>query len=199
MPDTINNASKIQFQYPPENLIARIWQELTRATKDRHHNWRTPAVASIGLDGSPQVRTIVLRHANQTLWTLDAYTDSRSPKYQELKKNGRAQVVFWSARLSWQLRVSVIASVHDEGDMVKAAWARMSQSKASKDYLSDQAPGSATVSDNVSEASSPNATNNHYLAVLSFQVISMDWLELGKDMHRRAHIGPNEVVTPLWP
>ena len=86
MVDTNNNGSDIQFQTLPENLTTRIWQELTRATRDRHHNWRTPALATIGLDGCPQVRTVVLRHANQALWTLDAYTDSRSPKYQELKK-----------------------------------------------------------------------------------------------------------------
>ena len=83
--------------------------------------------------------------------------------------------------------------------MVKTAWARMSQSKASKDYLSDQVPGSTTVSNHFSKTFSADAANNHYLAVLSFQVISMDWLELGRDMHRRAHIDASGVVTALVP
>ena len=199
MSDKINNPSDNHSQCPPENLIARVWQELARATKDRHHNWRTPAFASIGLDGNPQVRTIVLRHANQTLWTLEAYTDSRSPKYHELVKHSRAQLVFWSTRIRWQLLVSVNANVHAEGDFVKAAWDRMSQSKSSKDYLSNQVPGSAIISNNLNEVFSSKAPNNHYLAVLSFQVISMDWLELGKDLHRRAQIDPKGIVTPLSP
>lgn len=198
MANTTNDLDK-QSQFPPENLVGRVWQELTRAIKDRHHNWRTPAFASIGLDGNPQVRTIVLRHANQTLWTLDAYTDSRSSKCQELVKCGRAQLVFWSKRLSWQLRVSVNASVHTNGEFVETAWAQMSQSKSSKDYLSNQAPGSVIVSNNIDEAFSENMPINHYLAVLRFEVVSMDWLELGKDVHRRAHIDPSGIVTPLSP
>lgn len=198
MADTTKNALEIQSQFPPENLVARVWQELTRATKDRHHKWKTPAFASVDLDGNPQVRTIVLRHANQTLWTLDAYTDSRSSKCQELA-NGRAQLVFWSDRLRWQLRVSVNARVHTEGDLVETAWARMSQTKSSKDYLSNQAPGSALILNNVNEAFSPKTPINHNLAVLSFQVISMDWVELGKDIHRRAQIDPNGIVTNLTP
>lgn len=193
------SASDIQSQFPPDNLVMRVWQELTRATKDRHHDWRTPALASIGINGDPQVRTIVLRHADPSQWTLQVYTDSRSPKYQEFIKCGLAQLVFWSKRRRWQLRVSINASVHNDGEIVETAWARMRQSKASKDYLSNQAPGSFIATNNGDEAYLPNALNHHYLSVLSFQVISMDWLELGKDSHRRAHIDPNGIVTPLIP
>jgi len=199
MANTIKNASETQSQFPPENLVARVWQELTRATKDRHHKWKTPAFASVDLNGYPQVRTIVLRHANQTLWTLDAYTDSRSSKCEELVKCSRAQLVFWSDRLSWQLRVSVNARVHTKGDLVDTAWAHMSQSKSSKDYLSNQAPGSAIISNNINEVCASKTSINHNLAVLSFEVISMDWLALGKDAHRRAQIDRNGIVTNLTP
>lgn len=199
MDKTIKSTSELQSQLPPENLVTRVWQELIRATKDRHHHWRTPALASIGLNGHPHVRTIVLRYANQSLYTLQAYTDSRSSKCQELIKYNAAQLVFWSPRLRWQLRVSVIASVHTEGEIVECAWSRMSQSKSSKVYLSNQAPGTAILSHELSEMLSPNAPNNHYLAVINFQVMSMDWLELGKEIHRRAQIDPDGSVTPLIP
>ena len=132
---------------PPENLVSRVWQELSRASNDRHHAWRRPAFATLGVNGFPQVRTIVLRHADQTRSTLRAYTDSRSPKCQEILKCNQAQLVFWSERLRWQLRVSVRASVYHEGEVVEKAWASVSQSHASKDYLAKQAPGSAIVSD----------------------------------------------------
>jgi pyridoxamine 5'-phosphate oxidase len=199
MLEKMNNTPNIQAQYPPYNLVTRVWQELARATKDRHHHWKTPILASIGLDGYPQARTIVLRHADQAQWILDAYTDLRSPKCHELVKDNRAHLVFWSAKLRWQLRVSVNTSVHLDGEYVRVAWARMSRSKSSKDYLRDEAPGSAISSNNVDGSSSVSAPNNHYLAVLRFQVISMDWLELGRDIHRRTHIDSNGVVTTLTP
>ena len=44
----------------------RIWTELQRATVDRHHEWRTPVLATSGLDGLPQARTVVLRAADAT-------------------------------------------------------------------------------------------------------------------------------------
>lgn len=148
---------------------------------------------------NPKVRTIVLREANQMLWTLAVYSDSRSPKCQELLKHGRAQLVFWSPKLSWQLRVSVNAKVYGEGNVVETAWARMSQSKSSRDYLSNQAPGSDIIQDNSKDVFSSHAADNHYLVVLSLQVISMDWVELGRELHRRARIDPDGSVKPLWP
>lgn len=195
----MNNTFENQSQPLPENLVARVWQELIRATKDKRHAWKRPAFASIGLDGNPQVRTIVLRHANQSLSTLDAYTDLRSPKCQEISKCNRAQLAFWSERLSWQLRVSVDASIHRHGDLVDSAWASVSQSKSSKDYLGNQAPGSLMSLNKIDDEFHSEGTPNHHLAVLSFKVISMDWLELGKDLHRRAQINLDGTVTALNP
>lgn len=193
------NTFENQSQLPPENLVARVWQELIRATKDRHHAWKRPAFASIGLDGNPQVRTIVLRHANQNLSTLYAYTDLRSPKCQEIFNCNRAQLVFWSERLRWQLRVSVEASIHSHGDLVDKAWASVSQSKSSRDYLGDQAPGTVMKSNNINNEFSSKAAVNHHLAVLSFKVISMDWLELRKESHCRAQINSDGSITALTP
>lgn len=189
----------VTVSLPPDNLVTRVWQELIRATKDRHHHWKTPALATMASDGSPQVRTIVLRQANQDDCTLDAFTDLRSAKCEELSHCHQAQLVFWSDRLRWQLRVSVNASVHREGDLVEQAWARVRQSKASKDYLSVQAPGSEIKSSLIAEACSRNSSNHHHLGVLRFHVTSMDWLALGSEAHCRAHIDPNGMVTPLTP
>lgn len=195
----MNNTFENQSQHLPENLVAIVWQELIRATKDRHHAWKRPAFATIGLDGNPQVRTIVLRHANQSLSTLYAYTDLRSPKCEEISKCNRAQLAFWSERLRWQLRVSLDASIHRHGDLVDSAWASVSQSKSSKDYLGNQSPGTLMSSNKFNDEFLSEATPNHHLAVLSFKVTSMDWLELGKDLHRRAQINSVGIVTALNP
>lgn len=189
----------VTVSLPPDNLVTRVWQELIRATKDRHHHWKTPALATMASDGSPQVRTIVLRQANQDDCTLDAFTDLRSAKCEELSHCHQAQLVFWSDRLRWQLRVSVNATVYRKGDLVEQAWARVGQSKASKDYLSVQAPRSEIKSSLIAEACSRNSPNHHHLGVLRFHVTSMDWLALGSEAHCRAHINPNGTVTPLTP
>ncbi len=163
-------------------LVRRVWTELQRATVDRHHEWRTPVLATVDQQGVPQARTVVLRGADAHALQLVFFTDSRSLKVAELQANPAAALVFWSRRLQWQLRVGVRAAVQTEGPRVEAAWARVGQSAAAGDYLSAQAPGS------VVDAATTLGTAQHHFAVVTAQVEHWDWLELSRDGHRRARV-----------
>lgn len=187
-------------EIPPDHLVARLWQELTRAPHDRHHEWRTPVLATQGIDQSgPQARTVVLRHADAPLWKLSVYTDARSPKCSELVAQPLAQLTFWSKRLNWQLRVSALATVEFEGEQVNAAWERVRQSRACADYLSALPPGHVQSSIKASEENTADSLRVHHLAILNFKVSSMDWLALSKDGHRRARLTPAGVLEWLVP
>ena len=171
-----------------DDLHHRLWMELQRATNDRHHDWRTPVLASTGLDGFPQARTVVLRSAERAQAKLTFFTDSRSPKMAELQTQARASLVFWSKRLGWQLRVSVLATVITEGPAVEAAWQRVSQSPAAGDYLSAAPPGAPCAPEEV------GVCPQHNLCIVSAQVLSMDWLALAKEGHRRARVSADSVA-----
>ncbi|MFM8574434.1 MAG: pyridoxamine 5'-phosphate oxidase family protein [Limnohabitans sp.] len=192
-----------------ERLAARLWQELTRAPHDRHHDWRTPVLATQGLPSNgPQVRTVVLRQADAASWTLRVYTDARSPKCAELAAQPLAQLGFWSKRLNWQLRVSARVASVVEGESVQAAWEKMRASRAAADYLSPWPPGhiqsarecgesgECGKSDGAPPAGSPQL---HHLAILNFQVLALDWLALGQDGHRRARLTPAGALERLVP
>lgn len=163
-----------------------IGQELQRATTDRHHEWRTPVLATVGLDQLPQARTVVLRQADAVLSQLHIFTDSRSPKVAELTASPHAMLVFWSARLNWQLRVRALVTVQHTGPEVEAAWSRVSQSAAAGDYLSAHAPGDALLTTASVDTDDANLPRPHHLAILTFQVQEIDWLELARSGHRRA-------------
>ena len=171
------------------DLKRRVWQELQRATQDRHHEWRTPLLTSTGLEGALQARTLVLRHVDTVAWQLTFYTDSRSNKVLELQKNAQAAVVFWSKRLGWQIRLQASVTVHTEGPEVDAAWCRIYQSPSAGDYLSLATPGSPLHL----QADSPEQSKRHHLALLSAQVTSLDWLELAQTGHRRAQMTPTTL------
>ena len=164
----------------PAELPARIWQELQRATVDRHHEWRTPVLASVDADGLPQARTVVLRRAEADTRTLTCFTDARSPKCAELQARPQAALVFWSQRLGWQLRITARAEVDTDGPAVQAAWERVRQSAAASDYLMPRAPGAP-----LDGAASASASDQHHLAIVRLQVSGIDWLELHRDGHRR--------------
>ncbi len=162
-----------------ESLRAKIWQELQRAVGERDHEWRTPVLAGVDADGLPQARTVVLRQADPLPSTLQVYTDSRSPKVTELLRHRGAVLVFWSRRLSWQLRARVTVQVQTDGERVEAAWERVSRTAAAADYLAPAAPGS------VFALTGPGDHASHHLAVLLARVESFDWLELAREGHRR--------------
>jgi hypothetical protein len=188
------------LEIPPDQLPTRLWQELTRAPHDRHHDWRTPILATQGIDQSgPQARTVVLRHADAPLWTLRVYTDARSAKCSELVAQPLAQLTFWSKRLHWQLRVSALATVDFEGEQVDAAWEHVRQSPARADYLSALPPGHIQTSREPVAEGAKDALRGHHLAILSFKVSSMDWLALGQDGHRRARLTSDGLLAWLVP
>ena len=183
-----------------ENLIKRVWQELCRAPNDRHHDWRNPVLATEGIYCSgPQARVVVLRHADPLLWNLRIFTDARSPKCSELIAQPLAQLTFWSKRLNWQLRASVLATVHKQGVLVETAWDRMKQSQAARDYLSELAPGSVQSAQSEGGHINSELSDIHHLAVLEFQIKSMDWLVLSKDGHQRIRMSPDGSIVRMIP
>lgn len=170
------------------DIRPRIWTELQRAVNDRHHEWRTPVLATVGADGLPQARTVVLRQALVKRSQLQIYTDSRSPKVAEMAATPGVMLTFWSKRLGWQLRVRATTVVQHTGPEVDAIWAKVSQSPAAGDYLSAHAPGELVGDLGVSEAASPRVAPAHHLCIVTAQVQSIDWLELARSGHRRAFV-----------
>lgn len=172
------------FQTPQE-IRQQIWKELGRASKDRHHAWRTPVLATTDDSGTVNARTVVLRDVHAALGHLIVFTDSRSPKVVEICSRQAALFVFWSSRLRWQLRARVNMSVQTSGPEVQAYWQQVSQSAGAKDYMTQTAPGTAW-SDDAERAEPLRQVPN--FSVLTAEVTEIDWLELGRDAHRRARI-----------
>ena len=49
----------------PHEIREQIWRELTRASQDRHHAWRTPVLATVDGDGFANARVVVLRKVDR--------------------------------------------------------------------------------------------------------------------------------------
>ena len=162
-----------------------LWQELTRAPRDKHHDWRTPVLATVDGEGA-DARTVVLREVDATAQTLLFFSDARAGKVAQVQAQPQGMLVMWSARLSWQLRLHVMLRAQTEGLAVASRWARLSLSPAAQDYLAPLAPGSV-LSETAAASRLPNAPlDRGYFAVISAQVVAIDWLELRSTGHRRA-------------
>jgi hypothetical protein len=162
-------------------IEAALWHELARAPLDRHHEWRTPVLATVDGD-APDARTVVLRETDRDARELRFFTDARSPKVRQLAQQPRGVLMMWSTRLSWQLRLRVHLQAETDGLAVASRWARLRQSPAAQDYLSPLAPGTP-LGGSVDVRAAPE--RNHF-ALVTAQLQSIDWLELHGQGHRRA-------------
>jgi pyridoxamine 5'-phosphate oxidase len=170
-------------------LETAIVAQLVRATVDRHHEWRTPTLATVTEDAGElraDARTVVLREAAPGRLTF--FTDARSPKVAQICARPQGTLVFWSRKLSWQLRVACALSVATEGERVRAAFAGIAASASAKDYFGAFAPGEAIASPVATAASGASP----WFALVDATITSMDWLELARDGHRRARFWPGE-------
>ena len=171
-------------------LESTVWQQLSLATRDKTHAWRTPVLATIKGDMA-DARTVVLRGVDPSRRALTIYTDQRAGKVTQLLHKPRGTLVMWSPQLGWQLRCRVRLALEVSGLGVDSTWARLRLTPAAQDYLSPLAPGAPLAGqdvggDSVADAELPARTAHSHFAVIDASVEAVDWLELNAEGHRRA-------------
>jgi hypothetical protein len=168
------------------------WLEVERAAHQREHAFRVMGLAT--LDGNvADLRSVVIREVDAADRTLVFFTDSRSPKVAQMRAQPLATMLTWCPNLGWQLRLRVRLDVETSGLTVSSRWARLKMTPAAHDYLSPLPPGTIT------DRFEPERASREHFAVVSAQVLAIDWLELHADGHRRALFdadGNGQWVTP---
>jgi hypothetical protein len=161
------------------------WSMLERGVKDRKSAFHTPSVATVTADGSPTMRTVVLRGCDTENQSLRFHTDTRSGKIAELALNPLAAMHFYDAGAKIQLRLAVrLATV--SGAAFDDAWAA-TWPMSRECYQVTQSPGSK-IADPYEVAFDAAATQDgeaHFVPVVA-HVLRMEWLYLAARGHRRA-------------
>lgn len=161
---------------------------------DRRYSSHHPVVGTIGKDGLPRQRVMILRALDWDRRTIRFHTDWRTEKVEELASNSAASVLIYEPKSKIQLRLSGKAAVHATGSAVDAAWNEATLF-ARRCYLAETAPGS--MSDNPQsglplwvEGRAPSeeevAPARENFAILLFEFNQIEWLYLANKGHRRA-------------
>ena len=125
-----------------DTALEHLWQTLGRAAHDRRSPWHTPVLASVGLDGAPQARVLVLREVSRELRLLRLHTDARTPKVAEIAADPRVSVLCYDAAARLQLRLGGRARTEVDGPVAERAWADANLF-ARRCYTAPLAPGVA--------------------------------------------------------
>jgi hypothetical protein len=178
---------------------------LGRGSADRRSPLHTPVVSSVGADGAPQARVMVLRKADRATGLLRFHTDARSPKVASLHARPVA-VLGYHPGEAVQLRLTGVAEVVREGPEVDAIWAQSTEF-ARRCYMVEAGPGTplpapgsglpAGVEGRKPEADELVPARANF-AIVKVQVTRLDWLHLAQSGHRRAEFAAADDWRGGW-
>lgn len=173
--------------------------QMTAAVSDRRSGFHTPTVATIGIDGAPSARTVVLRYFDRPSRTLGFHTDVRSRKWLELQRDPRLSLHGYDAGRKLQLRFRCKSVLHRGDAVTEAAWAA-SRAMSRACYAQGLAPG-ALIDSPAAALENPRTDVSAYenFAVVRAEFDCMEWLYLAAQGHRRAEFRwADNVLLAQW-
>ncbi len=164
------------FQDDLPATLAEAWRCLRTGAASRRSAFHHPTVATIGRDGFPRARTMILRAADPEARRLRFHTDLRGEKVAELGASPRIAVHAYDPGHKLQVRLTGFGHIHHGDDIAREAWRRFAAHEPG--LLWRCAAARATLSDGgaftLPEPHSPElAAGEANFAVLIVQVMAM--------------------------
>nr|WP_057925917.1 pyridoxamine 5'-phosphate oxidase family protein [Burkholderia ambifaria] len=176
----------------------RLWSCLESGVNAQRSPFTMVQAATLGLDGAPKVRTIVLRQVSRADRLLAFHTDARSEKVAELRRDPRIAIVATDLDALVQIRAEGVASICDDEAQRRAIW-QSSRPHTLLLYRAPLRPGTpiespeeAHVTASASPGTSPIDDGYRNFCVLHVTVTRIDWLDLARSGHRRAVFDLND-------
>ena len=172
-------------------LWTGLWDCLADGVARRDAPARHVTFATVGLDGGPGARTVVLRGADRGDSVVEVHTDLFSAKVAELRRDARAAILIWDGDRQLQMRLSVTVTILS-GDAVAAIWARVPD-PSRQAYGVTPPPGTPIPDALAYDKRADGAT----FAVLRCAIDRVDLVHLGA-AHRRARFDRADGWAGQW-
>ncbi|PFH19695.1 pyridoxamine 5'-phosphate oxidase family protein [Burkholderia sp. JKS000303] len=176
----------------------RLWSCLESGVSVQRSPFTMLQAATLGLDGAPKVRTIVLRQVSRADRLLSFHTDVRSEKVAELRRDPRIAIVANDLDALVQIRTEGTVSICDDDVQRRAIW-QSSRPHTLLLYRAPLRPGTPIElpeEAHIAASRSPGAaiTDDGYrnFCLLHVKLTRIDWLDLARSGHRRAVFDLND-------
>jgi pyridoxamine 5'-phosphate oxidase len=175
---------------------------LQRAVKDRRSPLHTPTIATMGQNGWPRARTVVLRHVDASGRILRFHSDRRGDKIAELTQNPRISLHGYDLQHKFQIRIEGNATIHRDDEVAELAW-HTSQPMSRVCYTVSPPQGRVIASGDAFTLSDDRTDltpgRDAFCAVL-IHFDRLEWLWLAASGHRRARVVWDEtsVARSEW-
>jgi len=171
--------------------ISHIISAQRKESKSNSSIW--VQLATIGLDNTPRVRTVVFRGWSES-YEMEIYTDKRSQKYKELNLNNDVEICWLFSKSKCQFRFRGKSRVDLGKEDNLRHWNKLSEkSKSMWSWPRSGDPFVFEKNKNFSDINNLEPSNNFIL--LKIEIINVDQLVLNDPIHiRRKWILKNEWI-----
>lgn len=181
-------------------VYQQIWELLRKAVLDGDRPFKTVQVATVDTDGRPDVRTVLLRNANQQESIVCFHTDTRSPKTSHLKREPHVAIAGFAPDLKQQLRIYGTAEVVLDEHLRLQAW-NSSEDRTLPAYRTALPPGTLITQPGVafSRPASDDDAFSHF-CVIRVHVAQIDWLDesVGNEARRATYVRTASHWDASW-
>ena len=136
----VTNATWNLNEHTAESLWTLCGQTLEAAVQSARHPFHLLTVSTLTPAGTPDARTVVLRHFGEDPAEIAFHTDTRSAKYRQIQARPAVHLHWYSADLRVQLRAAATAELHNGDGRAQAAWTN-SRTTSRACYTSPIGPG----------------------------------------------------------
>ena len=137
-------STELPAHYEDLDAVEVAWRALLQGgCNERGHPFKKPILSTLGPDGRPKARIIILRDVDFAKRSIRLHTDARSGKVGEIEANPNVMLAFYDATQEIQVQVSGRATAHRDDAYAGAAWAGAAPSSR-RAYLAEIVPGSVT-------------------------------------------------------
>ncbi len=163
----------------PDIIFSSIIRDLKAASRIKDHPFRYFTLATSDINGTPKMRTVVLRDTNDQL-QLIFYTDKRSQKINHIKEYDTVSLLFFDRKRLLQISIQAKAKIITDDAILQSIWNQIPQ-KSRKEYRSKLSPGKTI--------KKPEAIDylegKHFFSIIKLIPDHIEYLRLKRSNHIR--------------
>ena len=154
----------------------KIWDLLAQGVVNKKSKFHTPTLSTIN-GNAINSRTIILRKVDNKTKMLLFYSDSRSRKILNIKKNKNVTVHLYEPRFKLQVQLYGYANIESKTKKTKDIWNSLSNF-SKKNYLSALSPGVKTNNLDDLKYNADNEEVFYNFSLIYFKVSKLECLQL---------------------
>ena len=174
-----------------EEIPSIVFSELRKAAFRKKHPFKNVVLTTVN-EQTPISRWVVFRKLTLEQ-NLLVYTDSRSEKIKNLRKNHNCGLLFYNNKQGLQIYFNTIPTIHQKNELTKKYWQGI-VGTSSENYTTLYPPGSLINSIDKGHKID-KSLNDKYFSIIEFDPVKMSILQLSRDGHIRANF---VKINSVW-